>query len=315
MTATAPLLAVPAPTGPSDPGADNQWLTRTPRSSPGAAPWERSAGSESRGRRCADKPTGNHTDGVTVADLIARVSGDASVPEELKKRPDPNAPARATPSPTRSPPRSSSPSSRRTPIRPPKSSPSRRCRTRNCPIWPRCVGPVGCRRRASVPDAPPDDCDHTVGAAGRCWPDARSRPLIAVLALALTGGAWQWQSTKNSMLNRISALDQDSRDIVDPNAQFGDENFLIVGVDSRAGENLEMGAGTPEDAGGARSDTVMLVNIPANRERVVAVSFPRDLAIEPRQCEPWDPKPGSTVQSPTRSRRCTAPRRCTPKRS
>ena len=100
--------------------------------------------------------------------------------------------------------------------------------------------------------------------------------VIAVLALALTGGAWQWQSSKNSMLNRISALDQDSRDIVDPNAQFGDENFLIVGVDSRAGENLEMGAGTPEDAGGARSDTVMLVNIPANRERVVAVSFPRE---------------------------------------
>ena len=116
--------------------------------------------------------------------------------------------------------------------------------------------------------------------------------VIAVLALALTGGAWQWQSSKNSMLNRISALDQDSRDIVDPNAQFGDENFLIVGVDSRAGENLEMGAGTPEDAGGARSDTVMLVNIPANRERVVAVSFPRDLAITPMQCEPWNPETG-----------------------
>src|SRR3546814_1597770 len=42
----------------------------------------------------------------------------------------------------------------------------------------------------------------------------------------------------------------------------------------------------------ARSDTVMLVNIPANRERVVAVSFPRDLSIEPMQCEPWDPKTG-----------------------
>jgi LCP family protein required for cell wall assembly len=115
---------------------------------------------------------------------------------------------------------------------------------------------------------------------------------MAVLALALTGGAWQWQSSKNSMLNRISALDQGSRDIVDPNAQFGDENFLIVGVDSRAGANLEMGAGTPEDAAGARSDTVMLVNIPANRERVVAVSFPRDLEIEPIQCEPWNPETG-----------------------
>ena len=41
-----------------------------------------------------------------------------------------------------------------------------------------------------------------------------------------------------------------------------------------------MGAGDTEDAGGARSDTIMLVNIPANRERVVAVSFPRDLDID-----------------------------------
>jgi LCP family protein required for cell wall assembly len=51
-----------------------------------------------------------------------------------------------------------------------------------------------------------------------------------------------------------------------------------------------MGAGGTEDAGGSRSDTVMLVNIPANRKRVVAVSFPRDLAIEPMQCKAWNPE-------------------------
>lgn len=36
----------------------------------------------------------------------------------------------------------------------------------------------------------------------------------------------------------------------------------------------------------------MLVNIPANRQRVVAVSFPRDLAINPIQCEAWNPETG-----------------------
>ena len=116
--------------------------------------------------------------------------------------------------------------------------------------------------------------------------------VFAVLALAMTGGAWQWQSAKNNMLNRVSALDQSSRDIIDPNAQFGDENFLIVGIDSRFGENADMGAGDTEDAGGARSDTIMLVNIPANRERVVAVSFPRDLNIEPMECEAWNAETG-----------------------
>jgi LCP family protein required for cell wall assembly len=113
--------------------------------------------------------------------------------------------------------------------------------------------------------------------------------LIAVLALALTGAAWQWQASKNNSLNKVAALDPNSRDIVDPVAQFGDENFLIVGTDSRLGQNSDMGAGTTDDAAGARSDTIMLVNIPANRKRVVAVSFPRDLSITPMQCEHWDP--------------------------
>src|SRR5271154_6029863 len=115
---------------------------------------------------------------------------------------------------------------------------------------------------------------------------------IAAAALAMTGGAWQWSTSKNHRMNTVSALDLGSRDIVDPNAQFGDEDFLVVGMDSRAGANGEMGAGDTEDAGGARSDTIMLVNIPANRKRVVAVSFPRDLAITPIQCEAWNPDTG-----------------------
>ena len=133
-------------------------------------------------------------------------------------------------------------------------------------------------------------------------PKSRRRPILvaarslaalfAVLALALTGGAWQWTTSKNSRLNTISALDPHSGDIVDPNGQYGDEDFLIVGMDSRAGANANMGAGDTQDADGARSDTVMLVNIPANRKRVVVVSFPRDLAITPIQCEAWNPENG-----------------------
>src|SRR6516165_2964281 len=133
-------------------------------------------------------------------------------------------------------------------------------------------------------------------------PKSRRRPMLlaarstaalfAVLALALTGGAWQWSTSKNARLNTVSALDPNSGDIRDPNGQYGDEDFLIVGIDSRAGENADMGAGSTDDADGARSDTVMLVNIPANRKRVVAVSFPRDLAITPIQCEAWNPDTG-----------------------
>ena len=117
--------------------------------------------------------------------------------------------------------------------------------------------------------------------------------LIAVCALAVTGAAWQWQTAKNKLLNTIAALDPGSSDIRDPNAQDGDENFLIVGVDSRIGANAEMGAGDTSLAEGSRSDTIMLVNIPANRKRVVAVSFPRDLAITPMNCQAWDAETGT----------------------
>jgi LCP family protein required for cell wall assembly len=128
--------------------------------------------------------------------------------------------------------------------------------------------------------------------------------LFVALALALTGGAWHWSMSKNNRLNIISALDPYSSDIRDPNGQYGDEDFLIVGIDSRAGDNANMGAGDTDDADGARSDTVMLVNIPANRKRVVAVSFPRDLAITPMQCEAWNPdngKYGPIYDSKTRT--------------
>lgn len=144
--------------------------------------------------------------------------------------------------------------------------------------------------------------DRTADAPAAEKPQRRRRPMLvaarsaaalaAVLALAMTGGAWQWSSSKNARLNTVSALDRNSSDIRDPGGQYGDEDFLIVGLDSRAGDNANMGAGTTDDADGARSDTVMLVNIPANRKRVVAVSFPRDLAITPMQCEAWNPSTG-----------------------
>lgn len=148
------------------------------------------------------------------------------------------------------------------------------------------------------PDEQPSEVSDTV--AGK--PKRRRRPMLlaarsvaalaAVLALVMTGGAWQWSTSKNARLNTINALDPHSDDIRDAGGQYGDEDFLIVGLDSRAGDNANMGAGDTDDADGARSDTVMLVNIPANRKRVVAVSFPRDLAITPMQCEAWNPNTG-----------------------
>ena len=269
---------------------DNQWLTRIPRPLPGAAPWERAPDGSPESSPAPVTPRAqrrNHTGGITVADLFAKVTGDIPLalqqsspsddddapcdwPEddddadgadegaeaELPTVPTPSAYASQIPGPASRAPESATTTIVGTPAAPAATAPKRR------------------RRRPVL-------------LAGRSI-----AAVFAVLALVLTGGAWQWTSTKNSRLNTVAALDPNSRDILDPNAQFGDENFLIVGVDSRYGENSGMGAGNTEDAGGARSDSVILVNIPASRKRVVAVSFPRDLAITPMQCEAWDASNG-----------------------
>ncbi|MGE2716395.1 LCP family protein [Mycolicibacterium litorale] len=301
------------PRRPHEPGSDwdNQWLTRSSRRSPGAAPWERSEPlKRSEPEPEADEPddsTGSHTAGhVTVADLIAKLSGDGNRPAhrtrkrrraepEPEAEPEPPAPATEIIEPIAEP----IVEPARTPADPDRQDteiiPATSAYAEELPLL------------AADPDdrVPPyriGDDTTVVEAGAEDEPRRRRRvilagraaaALLAVLALVLTGGAWQWQSSKNNSMNRVSALDQDSRDIVDANAQFGDENFLIVGVDSRIGENSGMGAGTTDDAAGARSDTVMLVNIPANRKRVVAVSFPRDLSIDPMECEPWNPETGA----------------------
>jgi LCP family protein required for cell wall assembly len=287
--------ATPGLPGPPDSGGDSPWLTRNPRPSPGAAPWERS------GNPDADEvdeaaQTGNHTDGVTVADLIAKVHGVSSVPEELR-RPLPDPGTQGPPLPHPPPPSLPAPPTEviaavhvdlqdpdtdRIPVVVGYASEVPDLAALHKRDW---VQPSRVGTGHSTEEPKPRRGLRKTVVAGRA-----AAALIAVSALALTGGAWQWQSSKNNMLNKVSALDPNSHDIVDPNAQFGDENFLIVGVDSRFGENSDMGAGNTEDAGGSRSDTVMLVNIPANRKRVVAVSFPRDLAITPMQCEAWNPE-------------------------
>ncbi|MBF6124931.1 LCP family protein [Nocardia brasiliensis] len=112
--------------------------------------------------------------------------------------------------------------------------------------------------------------------------------VFAVICLLTTGGGWSYLRSTGNSFTQISAIDDNTEDVVDSNAQLGDENYLLVGTDTRAGVNSQVGAGTLDDAEGSRADTVMLVNIPKNRSRVVVVSFPRDLDVTRPQCNGWD---------------------------
>ncbi|WEB39551.1 LCP family protein [Streptomyces yunnanensis] len=60
----------------------------------------------------------------------------------------------------------------------------------------------------------------------------------------------------------------------------GSLNILLLGSDSRAGQNAEYGA----DAGGARSDTAMLVHLAKGRREATVVSIPRDTMVTRPAC-------------------------------
>src|SRR3954447_8297994 len=90
----------PGSSGRGESGDDNQWLTRSARPMPGAAPWERSPRAFGPGPvddepsdQHLDEPSpSQHTDGVTVADLIAKLSGTRAEPldEPPRHRADPD---------------------------------------------------------------------------------------------------------------------------------------------------------------------------------------------------------------------------------
>ncbi|WP_019931432.1 LCP family protein [Nocardia sp. BMG111209] len=146
---------------------------------------------------------------------------------------------------------------------------------------------------SDIAESPELPADGGQVAAGRALGTARWGVRIAAAGCAIglltaSGVGWRFLRSTDDGFNRVAALDVNSADIVDPLGQLGDENYLIVGTDSRAGANGQIGAGTTDDADGARADTVMLVNIPASRQRAVVVSFPRDLDVSRPACEAWN---------------------------
>jgi LCP family protein required for cell wall assembly len=111
--------------------------------------------------------------------------------------------------------------------------------------------------------------------------------MAASLCVFLTLGI-AWSATTIWGPPSIEALDPNSDSIKDVASQTGDQNFLLVGSDTRAGATAADGVGSEQDEPGARSDTTIIAHIPADRSRVILVSFPRDLQVDLPACERWD---------------------------
>ena len=116
---------------------------------------------------------------------------------------------------------------------------------------------------------------------------------LACLVFLATAAGWTTTQWLDGQVRDVRALDPYSEAITDAQAQRGDENVLLVGSDSRAGAQEEDHVGDIAGVEGARSDTVMVAHLPADRSRAVIVSFPRDLQIQRPPCAVWDPISGS----------------------
>ncbi|MGW6723376.1 LCP family glycopolymer transferase [Streptomyces sp. NPDC054995] len=112
----------------------------------------------------------------------------------------------------------------------------------------------------------------------------------AFLVLVAAGvGWWMYKkldgniTTDTSAAAELKAYEKDRPTPMVMDAQ----NILLIGSDSRAGDNREYGR---DDGGSQRSDTTILLHLAADRKSATAVSLPRDLMVEIPSCRTGDDK-------------------------
>ncbi|MET8625009.1 LCP family protein [Kitasatospora sp. NPDC004669] len=116
----------------------------------------------------------------------------------------------------------------------------------------------------------------------------RRRKVLRVTACAfaalvvLGGGAAGYAYLK--LNGNIKSVDIDGRlgDARPPAATDGSFNILVLGSDSRVGENGDLAGGDTGDS--ARSDTAMVVHIGQDHSRASIVSIPRDTLVDRPDC-------------------------------
>lgn len=120
---------------------------------------------------------------------------------------------------------------------------------------------------------------------------------IAVLAvvLFLVSGAcialWDLQHQVNRVdVSSMLGTDRPTRASTTDSYKGQAVNILVLGSDSRQGDNDVDGSAETETV--ARSDTAMIMHVSADRKRIDVVSIPRDTLVDVPDCESSD---GSTV--------------------
>src|SRR5262245_1651475 len=97
--------------------------------------------------------------------------------------------------------------------------------------------------------------------------------LLALVACGLTVTGYVWLGRVNEHLKRTASLDDMAAAERPSRAADGATNILLLGSDSRDPDQ-------PSQTGGNwRTDSIVLMHVPASHDRAQLVSFPRDLWV------------------------------------
>jgi LCP family protein required for cell wall assembly len=140
-------------------------------------------------------------------------------------------------------------------------------------------GPVGPPKARKQPkDRPPKTPDKHPRARRLL---KRGAVVVSALVLLFSAVATVLVSRYNGNITRLPVLDTGitgGKHL--PAAPSHAQNFLLVGSDSRAGDNAGPNTGTAAEASGQRADTVILAHLFGSSDKAFMVSFPRDSWVE-----------------------------------
>ena len=124
---------------------------------------------------------------------------------------------------------------------------------------------------------------------------------LSVLAVALfvvsgAGFAWHNIQSRITYFNVDSLLSEEGRPGTKPPDSYDGRavNLLVLGTDSRSGNNNVDGSEGSDEVSVARSDTALVMHISADRKRIDAVSIPRDTEVDIPECKSLD---GETAEA------------------
>ncbi len=137
---------------------------------------------------------------------------------------------------------------------------------------------------------------RSIGQSSRQY--SRRAKITGSIAVTLTGalvfGALYGYIRYRDVWDSIKRISVAADLPVNRPAGFGNAlNILVIGSDSRAGQNGAIGGRVSQ---GQRSDTVMVVHISPAPHRIVVLSFPRDSVVPILKCAPEQGNSGQQAQ-------------------